>query len=201
MPDSGLNDRPKDVPIADERPAEFQPSEINKANRWSNGLELSAVGWLAIVHFFLGENDKFESEAMRALVLNPNDPEILADIGQYLTFMGEFERGYNLSSQAQLLNPLHPGWYHFCFARYHYNKRLYEDMLVDVERISMPDFFWTHMLEAAALGQLGRSEAATSLEQVFKLKPDFSAQTELRKWNASSPDFEHIMEGLRKAGL
>lgn len=157
--------------------------------------------WLAIVHFFLGENDKFEAEAMRALVLNPNDPEILADIGHYLTFMGEFERGFNLSSQAQQLNPLHPGWYHFCFARYHYNKHLYEDMLVDVQRISMPDFFWTHMLNAAAFGQLGRSEARTSLEQVFKLKPDFSAERELHKWNASSPDFEHIMEGLRKAGL
>lgn len=157
--------------------------------------------WLAIAHFFLGENDKFEVEAMRALILNPNDPEILADIGHYLTFMGEFERGFDLSSQAQQLNPLHPGWYHFCFARYHYNKHLYEDMLVDVQRISMPDFYWTHLLDAAALGQLGRSEAGRSLEQVFKLKPEFSAEAELHKWNAAPSDFEHIMEGLRKAGL
>lgn len=157
--------------------------------------------WLAIVHFFLGENDKFEAEAIRALILNPNDPEILADIGHYLSFMGEFERGYELSNQAQKLNPLHPGWYHFCSARYNYDKYLYEDMLVDVRRISMPKFYWTHLLNAAALGQLGRSEAGLSLKKMFDLMPNRSAEAELRKWNASPPDFEHIMDGLRKAGL
>lgn len=157
--------------------------------------------WLAIVHFFRGDNGKFEAEAQRALSLNPNDPEILADIGHYLAFMGEYERGIELSRRAQQLNPLHPGWYHFGFARYHYHQYAYEDMLVDVQRISMPDFYWTHLLDAAALGQLGRSEAGASLEQVKKLKPEFSARAELRKWNVAPHDFEHIMEGLRKAGL
>jgi len=74
-------------------------------------------------------------------------------------------------------------------------------MIVDVQRISMPNFYWTHLLDAAALGQLGRSEASTSLKQVFNLKPDFSAEAELNKWNAAPQDFEHIMDGLRKAGL
>ena len=35
--------------------------------------------WLAIVHFFRGENDKFEAESQLALSLNPNDPETLND--------------------------------------------------------------------------------------------------------------------------
>ena len=157
--------------------------------------------WLAIVHFFRGENGKFEAEAQRALSLNPNDPEILADIGHYLAFMGEFERGIELSRRAQQLNPLHPGWYHFSFARFHYHQCAYEDMLVDVQCISMPDFYWTHLLDAAALGQLERSGAGASLRQIQKLKPEFSASAELRKWNAAPHDFEHIMDGLRKAGL
>ncbi len=157
--------------------------------------------WCAIVHFFRGENGKFEAEAQRALSLNPNDPEILADIGHYLAFMGEFERGIELSRRAQQLNPLHPGWYHFSFARHHYHQCAYEDMLVDVQCISMPDFYWTHLLNTAALGQLERREAGASLKQIQKLKPEFSASAELRKWNAAPHDFEHIMEGLRKAGL
>ncbi len=61
--------------------------------------------WLAIVHFFRGENEKFETESQLALRLNPNDPETLADIGHYLAFMGEFERGVELSRRAQELNP------------------------------------------------------------------------------------------------
>jgi TolB-like protein len=157
--------------------------------------------WLAVVHFFLRENDKFEAEAQRALSLNPNDPEILADIGHFLAFMGEFERGIELSRQAQLLNPLHPGWYHFSFCRYHYDKRSYQEALADVQRASMPDFYWTHLLSAASLGQLGKPEARASVDRIFQLKPKFSAAAELEKWNAAPRDFDHLMEGLRKAGL
>ncbi len=157
--------------------------------------------WLAIVHFFRGENDKFEVEAERALALNPNDPETLADIGHYLAFMGEFERGVELSRRAQQLNPLHPGWYHFSFARYHFNARDYEATLADLQRISLPNFYWTRLLEAAALGQLGRPEAGVSFARIYELKPEFSARDELRKWNAAPDDLEHILDGLRKAGL
>ena len=35
----------------------------------------------------------------------------------------------------------------------------------------------------------------------FEIKPNFSARVELQKWNAAPKDLEHIMEGLRKAGL
>ena len=156
--------------------------------------------WLAIVHFFRKDNGKFEAEAQRALDVNPNDPEILAEVGHYLSFMGEYERGIALSKRAQQLNPLHPGWYHFSFARLHYHQRQYEDVLVDVQRISMPNFYWIHILSAAALGQLERPEAAASLAMMKTLKPDISAAAEIGKWNAAPDDFTHIMDGLRKAG-
>jgi TolB-like protein/tetratricopeptide (TPR) repeat protein len=157
--------------------------------------------WLAIVHFFRGENDKFEKEAQLALNLNPNDPETLADVGHYLAFMGEFERGTELSRRAQQLNPLHPSWYHFSFARLHYHQEAYEKVIADVQRIGLPHFYWTHLLDGASKGQLRRSDASESLARIFEIKPNFSARVELQKWNAAPKDLEHIMEGLRKAGL
>lgn len=166
-----------------------------------DGQNAYARCWLAIVHFFRGENDKFEAEAQRALDLNPNDPEILADIGHFLAFLGQFERGVALSRQAQQLNPLHPGWYHFSFARYHYDRGEYEEVLTEMERAGMPDFYWVFLLIAAAQGQLGRPEAAGSLKKIYALKPTFSAASEIRKWNAAPDDLEHLMDGLRKAGL
>jgi TolB-like protein len=156
--------------------------------------------WLAIVHFFRHENDKFEAEAERALSLNPNDPETLADIGHFLAFMGAFERGIALSRKAQKLNPLYPGWYYFSFARYHYDQRDYAAVLADVEKMGMPDFYWTHLLAAAALGQLGHTGASAALNEIYRLKPGFVASTEIRKWNAAERDFAHLMTGLRKAG-
>lgn len=157
--------------------------------------------WLAIVHFFRGENDKFETEAKRALDLNPSDPETLADIGHFLAFMGEFERGAALSQRARALNPLHPGWYFFSAARLHYDRSDYVSVLAEIQRIGMPEFYWTHLLRAAALGQLGRPDAATALARLFELKPGFSAAAELRKWNAAPYDTAHLLEGLHKAGL
>jgi TolB-like protein/tetratricopeptide (TPR) repeat protein len=157
--------------------------------------------WLAVVHFFRGENEKFEAEAQLALNLNPNDPETLADVGHYYAFMGQFERGAELSRRAQQLNPLHPGWYHFSFARLHYNERGYRQTIADVEKVGLPHFYWTHMLTAAAKGQLGHEDAADAQARIYEVKPNFSASVELRKWNAAPADLEHILEGLRKAGL
>ena len=157
--------------------------------------------WLAIVHFFRGENDKFEAEAQLALDLNPNDPETLADVGHYLAFMGEFERGAELSRRARKLNPLHPSWYRFSFARLHYDRREYEATIADIERIGLPHFYWTHLMTTAAKGQLGHADAGLSLARLLEVKPSFSARVELKKWNAAPLDFEHIVQGLRKAGF
>ena len=158
--------------------------------------------WLAIVHFFRHENANFDVAARRALALNPSDPEILAEIGHYCAFIGQYERGIELSGQAMELNPLHPGWYHFALARHHMYQREHEAVLIDVQKIDMPEFYWTHLLEAAALGHLGRAERArAALGRLLALTPGFSAADELHKWNTASDDAAHIVEGLRKAGL
>lgn len=156
--------------------------------------------WLAIVHFFQKDNVKFEAEARRALDLNPNDPEILAEIGHYLSFLGEFDRGIALSRRAQDLNPLHPGWFHFSFALFHISQGRYADVLIDMQRVSMPNFFWTHLLIAAALGQMGDPGAGAALARMHQAKPGVSAADELRKWNVAPPVLARIMQGLRNAG-
>jgi TolB-like protein/cytochrome c-type biogenesis protein CcmH/NrfG len=156
--------------------------------------------WLAIVHFFQKDIGKFEAEAQRALDLNPNDPEILAEVGHYMSFLGRFDLGTELSDRAKKLNPLHPGWYHFSSALLHLHHRRYDEVLVDVQRISMPEFYWTHLLNAAAFGHLDRKEAAVSLAMMRKVKPSITTEAEIRKWNVGTQDCAHMIEGLRKAG-
>jgi TolB-like protein len=157
--------------------------------------------WLAIVHFFRGENERFEREAQLALSLNPNDPETLAYIGHFYAFMGQFERGVDLSRRAQELNPLHPGWYLFSSARLHYSRKDYEQVIADADRIGLPHFYWTHIMAGAAKGQLGRADAGDAVDRILAVKPNFCARTELQKWNAAPDDLQHIVEGLSKAGL
>ncbi|WP_172332485.1 winged helix-turn-helix domain-containing protein [Mangrovicoccus sp. HB161399] len=157
--------------------------------------------WLAITHFFCRDNDKFDAEMQRAVGLNPNDPEILAEAGHYYSFAGDYGRGVAYSDRARLLNPMHPGWYHFANARRHYSRRDYEAVLIDVARVGMPDFYWSHLLRAAALGQLGREGAAAALARIGALRKGLSPIDEISKWNACDADLVHLAEGLRKAGL
>ncbi|MBT4907524.1 MAG: transcriptional regulator [Rhodospirillaceae bacterium] len=158
--------------------------------------------WLAIVHFFRGENARFMTEAERALALNPNDAETLANIGHYIAFSGEFERGCELMSQAIALNPLHAGWYHFAFARRAYDARDYALTLAEIDRVDMPEFYWTRMLRVSALGQLGDvAGAADAYTQLEAIRPDFDLRREIAKWNTASDDAAHLIAGWSKAQL
>ncbi|MGH6960817.1 MAG: hypothetical protein ACREE7_10055, partial [Dongiaceae bacterium] len=61
--------------------------------------------------------------------------------------------------------------------------------------------YWVLARLAACYAQMGRmAEAAAAAAEVRKLRPDFSCE-KLRRagWNAA--DTEHILEGMRKAGL
>ncbi len=184
-----------------------RPDPIGRAFRHAttatrlDPLNAYAHCWLGIVHFFKRENDRFRAEVQIALNLNPNDPETIADIGHYLTHMGDFERGPSLVRRAQQLNPLHAGWYHFSFARENYNDRNYEEVIADMQRTAMPLFFWTHMLTAAAKGQLGHPDASACMQEAYRCKPDLVPREMLLKWNAAPDDLEHLMEGLHKAGV
>jgi len=70
-----------------------------------------------------------------------------------------------------------------------------------VRNTGLTEFYWTHLLIAAAKGQLGHADAGDELARIFELHADFSAQAELHKWNISAENRVSILAGLRKAGL
>lgn len=67
---------------------------------------------LAILSRMTGEAKAvFFEHAQTAIDLNPNDSWILADLGIFLAYSGEFETGKDWISRARELNPkLHPGY-------------------------------------------------------------------------------------------
>lgn len=75
--------------------------------------------YLAIAMFHERDDVGFRSEADRALALNPNNSEILADIGLSLVLLDGSERGKEMAEKAIALNPGHPAWYYSGVAVYH----------------------------------------------------------------------------------
>jgi len=79
----------------------------------------------------------------------------------------------------------------------------YAEALEAAVRINMPGFFYAQAALAEALGQLGHREAARkAVQDLLALRPDFAttARHEYSKW-FEPEQVEHLVDGLRKAGL
>jgi TolB-like protein/Tfp pilus assembly protein PilF len=158
---------------------------------------------LATALFLRRELPAFRSAADRAIALNPMDGFTMAYLGSLVAYSGDWERGCAMAKQARELNPHHPSWYWFsdCFDAY--RRRDYAAARDIARKIQMPGFWRLNLALAAAHGQLGERDAAgEALRALLAARPAFATgpRDELSKWwNA---DFvEHLMEGLRKAGL
>ena len=171
-------------------------------------IELDSAGHrgyqaLALVRFARKEIPAFRVAAEKAIALNPMDGCNLAQLGAYLAYAGEWDRGCALVEQALRLNPNHPGWYWFAPFFNAYRNRDYRGALNFALKINLPGLHSTHMALAAAYGQLGMpDEAGKALQELLKLRPDMATIARPALQIRFEPEFaEHLIDGLRKAGL
>jgi len=158
---------------------------------------------LAATLFFQKNILAFRPAAERAIELNRMDGSNLATMGMMMAYSGDWEQGCALVESALQLNPHHPGWYWFAHFLNAYRKGDYRGALSIALKFNLPGYFLAHALTTAVYGQLGmREPAQKELHELLGIRPDFGpeARTELEKCYASEL-VEHVIEGLRKAGL
>jgi TolB-like protein len=158
---------------------------------------------LASTLFFLQDVQSFRTAAERAIALNPLEGYTLAYLGMLIAYSGDWERGCALANRAMELNPNHPGWYWFPRAFNAYRQRDYREARDTVLKANLPGFWRTQLMLAAANGQLGEHAAArNAVQDLLKIRPNFRElpRDELKKWHDEEMK-EHLLEGLRKAGL
>jgi pentatricopeptide repeat protein len=158
---------------------------------------------LATGLFFQKDYLAFRSAADRALALNRMDSSTAAILGNMIAYSGDWEYGLGLLERAMQLNPHHAGWYHyvaFCDA---YRKHDYHGALASALKVNMPAYHYPYVYLAAVYGQLGEQQRATAaLRELHALLPNFGAMAreEFGKW-LDAELTEHLLDGLRKAGL
>jgi tetratricopeptide (TPR) repeat protein len=137
----------------------------------------------------------------RAIGLNPNDADILAEMSDSLTSSGKPEGSVQLLKRAMRLNPLHPDWYLWNLGEAYFDLGEYLEAIGTLRK--MHDQSEAHRLLAASHALIGQlTEAKFHASQVMMVHPDFS----LEHWRTVLPDknaetLERFMEGLRAAGL
>jgi adenylate cyclase len=138
----------------------------------------------------------------RAFALNPNDPRIVAQRGELLTWMGEAEEGARWAETAMRLDPFGAGGRAHLLGRALYCLERYSEAIEAYKQIAAPKP--GHLLDlAACYAQLGRDgEASDHLAKALAVDPDLTlgAYIDSQPYKEDS-DREHHRDGLSKAGL
>ena len=160
---------------------------------------------LAVAHVVRKDIPAFRSAAERALALNSMDGFQMGEIALWTSYSGDWQRGRELMERAMALNPRHPGFFWYPLVHDAYRQKDYSRARDYALRVNLPGQFWTHLVLAMVNGQLGnRDAAADALRELLAIYPDFAdhARQELEKFFFLQPAHaEHVLEGLRKAGL
>ncbi|MGI9370271.1 MAG: adenylate/guanylate cyclase domain-containing protein [Ruegeria sp.] len=166
---------------------------------------LDAYYALAVLSRMQGEDiEVFREFADRAIELNPNDSWILADLGIFLAYAGEFEEGKQWIERARSLNPrLHRGfnyaWHLHAYAQGDYK----EARNIMLNMGPARNYLGMATLTASYAMNGEQEEAEELLARIREMFPDDlrtpSAQFDAR--GMPEEFVEHLMEGLRRAGL
>lgn len=163
-------------------------------------------GWRAMAStaFFARDAAAVRIAAERAIALNPLNTGTVSSCGMFLAYSGAWDRGLEVLRQAMQPNPHYPGWLHFPFFTYHYNREEYAEALRHAKPINMPRFPKWHLTMAAVAGRLGlRDEARAALEALRRIDPAAGSDEYVRNafasWIWTDAEMEHVVEGVRKA--
>ncbi len=146
--------------------------------------------------------DQAELHHERAITLNPNDPRIVAQRGELLTWIGQPREGVECVERAMRLDPFNASAFAHLLGRALYSCGRYEEAVRAYRLISSPRY--GHVADmAACCAQSGDVDGAKEkVAQLLAMNPEFSAASyvENLRYRRES-DRNHHREGLRKAAL
>ena len=147
---------------------------------------------------------EFKHFAELAISLNPNDAFVLADLGTWMGYAGQWERGKEWVARSMLLNPRHQSWLYQIWHLDYYRQAAYAESRDAALKMNLPG---NHMVQAslsAAYAMNGELEKSRqTLARVLELRPDFEEdpRAPFRARGLSPQLIEHLMQGLKLAGL
>ena len=167
----------------------------------ADGLEARGHSELGFAYLYRGELAQALRSYERALELNPNDADVIAEYGDALTYGGRPQEALTYFATAKLLNPVVPDWYLWCEGGALFQDRRYAEAVGVLQ--NMKDPAEASRLLAAAYAYLGDSERAKVWAERVRLK---HPQFDVADWATTQPfadkqELAHFVTGLRLAGL
>ncbi|QRM55496.1 adenylate/guanylate cyclase domain-containing protein [Sinorhizobium sp. BG8] len=163
--------------------------------------DFSSHWYLGIVAWNQGDFDKGLHEYEVARQINPNDPDLAADMAEALIYGGEPDRAIEQIRGAMLRNPDFPYWYWWNLGRAYYMAGQYQEAINAIGKMTSPPND-VRLITAASEAQLGNlSSAKLIMAEFSKNDPDWTVEKSAAYYYRKDSDRQHWIDGLRKAGL
>ncbi len=161
---------------------------------------------MACAHLLRTQHERALASLRRALEINPNCSLAHGSIGTVLAWAGQHDASVARNEFALGMNPQDPSTFfrHFGLALAHYLASRYERALDHASAVLQmrPSWWLGQLLYAASCAQLGRrDEARPILDELARVRPDITISWLRVLPHAHSRDREHLLDGLRLAGL
>jgi TolB-like protein/class 3 adenylate cyclase/Flp pilus assembly protein TadD len=156
---------------------------------------------LGFVYLYRREFDRAITGYERALALNSNDADFLAEMGNALIYTGRSEQAISQLKKAMRMNPRHPSWYFDILGLAYYEVGRYKEALATLKQDNKP-FFLLHRNLAAVYVRLGRlDEARVEVSELLKKKSDYTSKMENLRPYKDPAQRDRFINDLRKAGV
>jgi len=159
---------------------------------------------LSLAYWFAGDVGGGIAALETSHVLNPNDTDVMADLGLRYAVLTEWGKAVPLLEESFARNPGQPSTYRMGLCLYHYAHGRYQEALAEARRVYAPHVIYGFMGIAMAAGQLGlQREADAAVKVILMIDPGYGDHliADLKSHNVHPDLIEKCVDGLRKAGL
>ena len=162
-------------------------------------------------------SDQLTAQAMdaygRALELNPNDADLLAEQADLLAYQGKVkaEEAIEQIHRAMQINPIYPEWYLWSLGAAYFHAMRYDEAVITLNSIKEPQPS-VHLNLAASYARLSEQarsaderdrllqQARSQLAEFQRITPGWSLVREQKERFATAADQEHWTAALQMAG-
>lgn len=178
----------------------------NRSESLSDGNDSSVYWGMAEAYFASCQADKLKTATSRGLALNPDDPNLLAAFGNWLSYSGHWDEGAAMTKRALEIEPLHyRKWWWMGIAKTHYFKGEFDEAYSGFIKAFNERNWVSHLQLAYTLPHLGRmSEARVAVQNLEKLSPGITIEKALEVYEILCfPDsfLSDMKTALTRAGL
>ena len=175
-----------------------QAVELDESNPHAYFAVAAAALWMK-------QHARAADAAEKCLVIAPNFAEGHSVFGLILVYSGKAREAIESLQIAMRLDPHYRDIYLHLLALAHVQLKEYEQAVAALERrlVRKPESDISRVLLAAIHGHMGNiEESRAEWAEVLRINPDYSLEHRRNILPYKNPaDFDHLLDGLRKAGL